>query len=110
MRTINFTDISLDLWALDKFQQLTDQQLVLDNNAYNVWNTFWHDFRYDTNYLCLYDLVELTYNHAYNYFCEEYCCEDEEDYNRQSIYLHALELVRIWLKDNEYRSELCTSN
>ena len=100
MKTIKFSDISLDLHILDKFHQLTDQELVLDDNySYNIWNTFWNDFRYDDN-LGIYDIVELTLSHSYDYFTEEYYCEEDEDYIRQSIYIHNLELVRIWLRNN----------
>lgn len=102
MKTIKFADISLDLHILDKYHQLTEQELVLDDNySYNIWNTSWSDFRYDTNYSGIYDLVELTLSHAYMYFTEEYYCEEDEDYQRQSIYIHNLELVRIWLKNNK---------
>ena len=101
MKTIKFADISLDLSILDKYHQLTDQELVLDDNySYNIWNAFWNDFRYDTNYLGIYDLVELTLSHAYMFFMEDYRCEEDEDYIRQSIYIHNLELVRIWLRSN----------
>ena len=99
---MRFADISLDLHILDKFLQLTDQELIIDNNcSYNIYNTHWHDTRYDSTYIGLYDIVELTHQHAYMYFTEEYRIEDDDDYIRQAVYLNSLALVRIWLKDNK---------
>ena len=101
MRTTTFNKLSLDLSILDKYLQLTDQQLVVeDYGSLNIWQIPYEEFRYEHNFLGIYDMVEHIYYQARDYFTEEYYCEEDEDYTRQAIYIHNLELVRIWLRSN----------
>jgi hypothetical protein len=102
MQIITFSDISLDLSILDKYLLLTDQQLVEeDYGSLNIWQQQYDEFRFEYNFLGIYDMVEHIYYFAYNYFTEEYYCEEDIDYQRQAIYLHNLDLVRIWLRENK---------
>lgn len=101
MKTITFASIDYDLAILDKYLQLTDQELVeIKDNVYDIYEEQYKEFRFINSNNTLKELVECLLSLARDFFIEEYCyiLNEQEDYVRHCVYLQHLNLVDLWLK------------
>lgn len=96
---MKFADISYELSILDKYLELTDQELSINRHTHtlDIWSTQYNDYRFDYE-IEFADLVECLIELAHTEFTDYYECYEDEDYMRQSVYINHLQLARLWLE------------
>lgn len=95
---MRFADIDYDLAILDKYLELTDQELRINPNTekLDVYQKQYIEFRFDDDKLSFTTMIEYLVDLAQEYFTYHYECFGNDDYFRQCVYLHHLQLARRW--------------
>ena len=101
MKTTFTQAFNYDFAILDRFNTLCDFELH-ENTTQGVFYTIYDkqlgDFVFEKDLTSL-ELIEIWTEKAYNYFKDEYLenmgnLVDEEDFDRQKLYLAELELIK----------------
>lgn len=102
MTTTFVKNFNLDFAILDRFNLLCDYALAEhtteNETLYNIYDNQFDELVFE-NDLTIQEIIEIWTEKAYNYFKEEYIENmgnllDNEDFDRQKLYLAELQLIK----------------